>query len=180
MAETDRIVLGQIGAAHGIKGEVRLKSFTEPIEAIAEYSPLVATSGDRFEIETIRPPKGVLIVRFAGIGDRNAAETLNGFDLTVDRDQLSATDLDEFYHADLIGLEAVDNSGSVRGTVIAVQDFGAGDLLEIALPGGNSVYLPFTREAVPEIDLGNKRMVIAPPPGLFETSKADSADERAS
>lgn len=177
MSAMDRIVLGRIGAAHGIKGEVRLKSFTEPIEAITDYGMLESPDGDRFEFETVRAVKGVLIVRFAGVTDRNAAEALNGIDLTIGRDRLPATDDDEFYHSDLIGLEAVDERGRVYGTVVAVQDFGAGDLLEIAPPRGNGAYLPFTRETVPAIDVAGGRIVIAPPAGLFDGTDEDAVGE---
>jgi len=177
MADDDRVLLGRIGAAHGIKGEVRLKSYTDPTEAIVGYGPLETRDGGRrFDIDTWRPSKDLLIVHFAGIGDRDAAETLNGTDLYVGRERLPEPDEDEFYHADLIGLNAVGQDGVVMGTVIAIQDFGAGDLLEIKPPVGPSVYLPFTRDAVPEIDLAGRRVVIVPPPGLFEEAEPDETD----
>ncbi|MCW2308608.1 ribosome maturation factor RimM [Rhodobium gokarnense] len=180
MADPDRILLGQIGAAHGIRGEVRLKSFTEPPEAIADYGALSAGNGREFEIIDWRASKGVLIVRLNGVKDRNAAEALNGTELFVSRDQLGAPEEDEFFHADLIGLDAVDVDGMPFGKVIAVHDFGAGDLLEIKPADRPSAYLPFTLEAVPEVDIAAGRIVVAPPPGLFDdgTDKDEDAAER--
>lgn len=179
MAEPDRIVLGQIGAAHGIKGEVRLKSFTDPIEAITDYGPLDDGKGRRLKITNWRASKGVLIVRLAGIGDRNAAEALNGVELSIDRERLPDADDDEFYHADLIGLKVVDEAGTAFGNVIAVHDFGAGDLLEIDAPDGTGFYLPFTRETVPDIDFDAGRLIIVPPPGLLD-DEGKEAPEAAS
>ncbi|MBB4305237.1 16S rRNA processing protein RimM [Rhodobium orientis] len=178
MADPDRILLGQIGAAHGIKGEVRLKSFTEPPEAIADYGTLSAGNGRDFAITEWRASKGVLVVRLSGVADRNAAEALNGTELYVARDQLGAPEEDEFFHADLIGLDAVDAGGVPFGKVIAIHDFGAGDLLEIKPADRPSAYLPFTLEAVPEVDVAAGRVVVAPPPGLFDdgTDKDDAAE----
>ena len=164
--ETRRIVVGRIGAAHGIKGEVRVKSFTaEPLE-LAAYGPLEASDGRRFTIEAARPAGAspdMLVVRFQGIAERSAAEALNGLDLTVPRERLPEPDEDEFYHADLIGLAAVTPSGAPLGTVVAVPNYGAGDLLEIARPKGPTLLVPFTRAAVPAIDLAAKRVVVDPP-----------------
>ena len=167
MASDDRILLGRIGAAHGIKGEVRLKSYTDPVEAITEYGALEAAAGGAFTFERWRVQKGALIARFTGVTDRNKAETLNGTDLYIARDRLPETDDGEFYHADLIGLLAIDTDGAETGRIVAVQDFGAGDLLEIKPDGTPSVFLPFTEEAVPEIDIAAGRVVIDPPEGFF-------------
>ena len=177
MADPDRILLGQIGAAHGIKGEVRLKSFTEPPEAIVDYGALSAGDGRAFRIADWRASKGVLIVRLKGISDRNAAEALNGTELFVAREQLGAPEEDEFFHADLIGLDAVDVNGIPFGKVMAVHDFGAGDLLEIKPADRPSAYLPFTLEAVPEVDISAGRIVVVPPPGLFDDGSADDEDD---
>ena len=159
-------MVGRIGAAHGIKGEVRVKSFTDAPLDLAAYSPLEAADGRRFTVLSVRPAGAspdMLVVRFEGVGDRNAAEALNGLDLTVPRERLPEPEEDEFYHADLIGLAAVTPDGSPLGTVVAVPNYGAGDLLEIAVAKGPSLLVPFTRAAVPEIDLSAKRVTVVPP-----------------
>lgn len=110
----------------------------------------------------------MLVVRFKGIADRNAAEALTGLDLFVPRDRLPPAEADEFYHSDLVGLTAVLASGETFGTVVAVQNFGAGDILEIAPPRGPSLMLPFTRAVVPEVDVAGGRLTVVPPAGLLE------------
>jgi len=169
---TERVCVAQIGAAHGIRGEVKLRSFTGDRLAIKEYGPLESEDGAaRFTIESLRTAKDHLVVRFAGIDDRNAAERLTNLRLFVPRTRLPATQADEFYHADLIGLKAVDAQGHEFGTVIAVQNFGAGDLLEIKTPeGGETVMLPFTVTTVPAVDIAGGRIVIDPPQGLFNSA----------
>jgi 16S rRNA processing protein RimM len=162
-AASDPILLATIGAAHGVKGEVRVKSFSADPLALGNYGPLAAEDGRHLEIERLRPSKGVLIVKFRGIDDRNAAEALNGLSLYVARNALPAAEDDEFYHADLIGLEAVTPEGEPLGMVVAVHDFGAGDLLDIAPSRGPSILVPFTKSAVPEIDLAAGRMTVVPP-----------------
>ena len=158
-----RILLATIGAAHGVKGEVRVKSFAAEPTALTEYSALHSDGGRVFEIERLRPAKGVVIAKFRGVDDREAAEALNGISLYVDRDALPAPDDDEFYHADLIGLTATTPGGEPLGTVVAVHDHGAGDLLEIAPDSGPSLLIPFTKECVPDIDIAAGRLVVAPP-----------------
>ena len=164
--EARPIVVGRIGAAHGIKGEVRVKSFTAAPMDLAAYSPLEAADGRRFTVTAARPvgaSPDMLVVRFQGVGDRSAAEALNGLDLSVPRDRLPEPEADEFYHADLIGLAAVTPGGAPLGTIVAVPNYGAGDLLEIAPPKGPTMLVPFTRAVVPEIDLTARRVVVAPP-----------------
>ena len=166
MSEARRIVVGRIGAAHGIKGEVRVKSFTDRPLDLAAYGLLEAADGRHFAIEAARPAGAspdMLVVRFAGIGDRNAAETLNGLELSVPRDRLPEPEADEFYHADLIGLSAVTPAGETLGTVVAVPNYGAGDLLEVAPPKGPTLLVPFTRASVPEIDLAGGRVTVELP-----------------
>jgi 16S rRNA processing protein RimM len=160
-----RICVARIGAAHGLRGEVRLNSFTADPMAVASYGVLQDADGQRsFEIENCRPSKGVLIARFKGIADRTAAERLCNVDLYVPRDRLPAPEADEFYHADLIGLSAVGRDGAPVGTVVAIHDFGAGDLLEIAPAGGGpTLMLPFTDTVVPTIDIAGRRLVVVPP-----------------
>ncbi len=170
-SEARRIVVGRIGAAHGIKGEVRVKSFTARPLDVASYSPVEAADGRRFTILSARPAGAspdMLVVRFQGIDERNQAEALNGIELTVPRERLPEPEADEFYHADLIGLAAVTPSGAPLGTVVAVPNYGAGDLLEIAPPKGPALLVPFTRAVVPEIDLSAGRVVVDPPAEVGE------------
>ena len=170
-AAAERVVIARIGAAHGIKGEVRVKAFTGEPADIASYGLLEAADGRRFEVEALRPAAGgspdMLVVRFKGIADRNQAEALNGIELSVPRARLPEAGPDEFYHADLIGLAAVTTDGASLGTVTAVPNYGAGDLLEIAPKRGESILVPFTRAVVPEVDLASGRVVVDPPEGLI-------------
>jgi len=171
----DQVVVARIGGAHGIKGEVRVASFTADPMDVAKYAPLVAADGRSFEIVSARPAgsgPGTLVVRFEGIADRTAAEALNGIELSVPRTALGDTADDEFFHADLIGLPAYMPDGAPLGTVIAVQNYGAGDLIEIAPPRGNTILIPFTHAAVPEIDVAGRRLVVDPPPGLIEEASS--------
>jgi 16S rRNA processing protein RimM len=159
-----RVVLATIGAPHGIRGEVRVKSFTANPVSLADYGPLYSDGGRRFEIERLRSLKGdMLVVKFRGVDDRNAAEALNGLELSVDRSALPPANAGEYYHADLIGLEAVDTDAKPLGRVVAVQNFGAGDILEIAPPEGPSLLIPFTNATVPDIEISAGRLTIVPP-----------------
>jgi 16S rRNA processing protein RimM len=159
----DRICVAQIGAAHGIRGEVRLRSFTGDPMAIASYGPLESEDGTlRFTIETLRPAKDHFVARLAGVGDRNAAEQLTNLRLYVAREKLPPAGDGEFYHADLVGLAAVTPDGTALGTVTAVHNFGAGDVIEIKPESGETLLVPFTDAAVPEIDLAAGRMVVVP------------------
>ena len=172
----ERVVLGRLGAAHGIRGEIRLKAFTEHPAAVADYGPLEAGDGRVFVIEALRSAGAdMLVVRLAGVRDRNAAEALNGTELSVRRERLPAPDEDDFYHADLIGLAAVSPDGAALGTVTAVYNHGAGDILEIALPEGEPLLVPFTRETVPTIDLAARRLVVSPLPESDD--EGDGEDE---
>ncbi|MEJ0097614.1 MAG: ribosome maturation factor RimM [Bauldia sp.] len=168
MAPRRQVVVAQIGAAHGIKGEVRLKSFTQDPFSVQDYGTLFAADGRAFEVETARAAAGsssrdMLIVRLKGVVDRNAAEKLNGIELSVPQEKLPEAEADEFYHADLIGLAAVTTSGETLGTIVAVPNYGAGDLIEIAPPVGSTLLVPFTRSAVPEVDVAAGRVVVIPP-----------------
>jgi len=148
------VLMAVIGAAHGIKGELRVKTFTGEAMALGEYGPLFARDGRVFEIADIRPQGTVVVVRFKGVADRNAAEALTGTELFVERGMLP-TELaeEEFYHTDLVGLAVVDTSGVTIGTVGAVLNFGAGDILEISGPGLKGALVPFTKAAIPLVDL---------------------------
>ena len=160
-----RVCIAQIGAAHGVRGEVRLKAFTEDPLSVRRYGPLETEDGRRFEIEAVRPTKDdMLVARLKGISDRDTAERLTNLRLYVGRDRLPKPADGEFYHADLIGLAATTADGAPFGTVKAVHNFGAGDLLEIEpAAGGATVMLPFTEATVPTIDIAGGRVVIAPP-----------------
>ncbi|NLH83178.1 MAG: ribosome maturation factor RimM [Phyllobacteriaceae bacterium] len=174
------ILVGRIGAAHGIKGEVRLKSFTDPVDAIADYGPLRLPDGHTLTLERLRPQGEMLVVKFREIADRNAAERLTNRDLFVPRSALPEPEDEEtFYHADLIGLDVVDAAGTGFGAVVAVQDYGAGDLLEIRAVGGKSFLLPFTRAFVPVVDLAGRRVVIAPPEGFFAETAPEPGEDGA-
>lgn len=157
------VQLAVIGAAHGIRGEVRVKTYTGDPLALSDYGLLYDEAGRSYEILEIREAKTVVVVRFKDVNDRNAAEKLNGTALFIDREQLpEELDEDEFYHEDLVGLEAVDLDGTVLGEITAVFDFGGGDLLELSTPGRKPYLIPFTQSAVPEIDLTNGRLVVDP------------------
>lgn len=148
------IQMAVIGAAHGIKGELRVKTFTGDPLALADYGPLYAKDGRAFEIAAIRPANEVVVVRFKGVADRNAAEALTGTELFVDRAALPDDgDEGEFYHADLVGLQVRDENGAPVGKVFAVQNYGGGDILEIQYQGRKGVLIPFTQAAVPVVDV---------------------------
>ncbi|MEQ9635140.1 MAG: ribosome maturation factor RimM [Devosia marina] len=167
MADTSsRILMGTIGAAHGIKGEVRIASHTQEPEAIADYGPLETNRpGLVITIESARLQKTVLIARIKGVRDRNAAELLNGVELYVERSRLpDIEDEDDFYHADLIGLDARLDNGVSIGAVSAIYDHGAGDILEVRDERSGDTFLyPFTKAVVPLIRIADGYLVIAPP-----------------
>ena len=165
MACGARICLGQIGAAHGVRGEVRLRSFTADPEAIRRYGPLETEDGRVVQIKSLRAAKDHFVASIKGVADRNAAEQLTNVKLYVPRERLPAPDEpDEFYHADLIGLDVVDRAGARRGTVVAIHNFGAGDLIEIKPAEGNKTQmLPFDAATVPVIDIAAGRLVVVEP-----------------
>jgi 16S rRNA processing protein RimM len=163
----ERVCIAQIGAAHGIRGEVRLKAFTQDPMAVARYGALEAEDGSRaFEIVSVRPARDMLVARLKGIGDRDAAERLKNLRLYVPRSRLPEPEPGEFYHADLVGLPVTTAAGAAYGTVVAVHNFGAGDLIEIKpVDQRETVMLPFTEAAFPVVDIAARRLVIAPPEG---------------
>jgi len=166
---SDRVCVGAVAGAFGVKGEVRLKSFTATPEDIAGYGPVLTEDGARsFEVTLTGQTTGALTARLSGIATKEQADALRGTRLVVPRERLPALPEDEFYHADLIGLSVHDSGGALLGRVQAVLNHGASDLLEIALPGGGgTALLPFTREAVPTVDLASGRLVADPPDGIF-------------
>jgi 16S rRNA processing protein RimM len=165
MAPTDRICVGAIAGAFGVKGEVRLKSFCAQPEAIAAYAPLWTEDGSRsFTLKLTRGSGTGLTARLSGINSKEEADALRGVELFADRDRLPNLPDDEFYHADLIGLEVLDTGGQILGRVRAVHNHGAGDILEIHAPGQRSTLLiPFTKKAVPTVDLTAGRIIADPP-----------------
>ncbi len=162
----NKVRVARIGAAHGVRGEMKLWSFTQDPAAVADYGPLETEDGKRhFEIETMRAAKDHFVVRLVGVADRDAAEKLVNTDLFVPRERLPAIDQDDtYYHADLIGLAAVTPDGVALGSVTALYNFGAGDLIEIATTqGGDPLLLPFTDAVVPEVDIATKKIVVVLP-----------------
>ena len=161
-----RIRVARIGAAHGVRGEVKLWSFTQDPAAIADYGPLETEDGSRrFEIESMRAAKDHFVARLSGVADRDAAEALRNVDLYVSRDRLPEIDEDDtFYYADLVGLDAVTPDGTAFGRVTAIHNFGAGDIVEIApVAGGAPLLLSFTEANVPEVDMAARRIVVVVP-----------------
>jgi 16S rRNA processing protein RimM len=163
---TRRVLLGRIAGAHGVRGEVRIRSFTAEPASIVSYGPLADEPGTReFKLllrGTVRGDE--LIARIEGVDDRNAAEALRGTELYVDRDRLPPIEnASEYYEVDLIGLEAVDPHGNALGTVARVVDYGAGPVLEVRAADGSELWLPFTDAVVPSVDLAAGRLVVVPP-----------------
>lgn len=167
---SDLICVGAIGGAFGVQGEVRLKSFTAEAASIADYAPLTTEDGSReFDVVVTRSIKNGLAARLSGVVTKEDADALKGTKLFAPRDRLPELPEDEFYHTDLIGLEVRDTGGTVLGNVKSVQNNGADDLLEIHGPGlKNTVLLPFTKAAVPTVDLSAGRIIADPPDGLFD------------
>ena len=164
-----RVCVGVVAGAHGVRGAVKIKSFTATPEDVAGYGPLEDESGERrFSLRLVGTGKGVVIGHLSGIVDRNQAEAARGLRLYLPRAALPPTEEDEYYHADLIGLAAVLTDGTPVGAVRAVHDFGAGDTLEIARTEGPPVMVPFTRAIVPSVELAAGRLVVDPPPGLLD------------
>ena len=169
----ERVCVAQIGPAHGVRGEVKLWSFTADPLAVKDYGPLESEDGSAtFEIEALRPVRDHLVVRLRGVSDRDTAERLTNTRLFVPRARLPAAADDEFYHADLIGLSAVTADGRELGTVVAIHNFGAGDILELrAADGRDTMMVPFTDATVPVVDIAGRRIVVDPPQ---ETSAEDT------
>ena len=151
-----KVCIGAIAGPHGVNGLVRLKSFTADPEAVAAYGPVTDAAGlRRFRIVLTGAARDMLLARIEGVVDRTAAEALRGVELYVERGRLPAPEADEFYHADLIGLDVRDENGLAVGRVTAVQNFGGGDILEISHNGREGMMIPFSRAAVPEVNLAD-------------------------
>ncbi len=172
-----RVCVGQILGAHGVRGLVKLASFTEDPEAIAHYGPLTDEAGHcRFTVTLSSAQKAHFLARIEEVRDRESAQALTGMRLFVEREQLPLADEDEFYHADLIGLRAELPDGTSLGTVAALHNFGAGDIVELALESGRRPFLPFNRITVPTVDLAGKRIVVDPPVGLLDEGGEPDAE----
>src|SRR5712671_776841 len=167
-----QVCVARIGAPHGVRGAVKLWTFTEDPLAVKAYGLLLTKDGARqFEVTHAREAKGHLVATLKGIATREEAERLNGIELYIAREKLPATEEDEYYHADLIGLAAVTTANEALGRVIAIHNYGAGDIIEIAPPQGATMLLPFTNAVVPLVDIANGRVVIELP------AEIDGGDE---
>src|SRR5260370_22319266 len=163
-AVSQRIWVGRIGAPDGVRGGVKLWTFTEDPMAVMHYGPLATRDGTRkFEVANAREAKGHLVATLKGVASREEAERLNGIELYIAREKLPATDADEYYHADLIGLAAVNAADEPIGRVIAIHNFGAGDIIEIAPPHGATILLPFPNAVVPTLHLAAGPVVLELP-----------------
>ncbi|NQW02312.1 MAG: ribosome maturation factor RimM [Rhodospirillales bacterium] len=169
------ICVGAVTGARGIKGDIRIKSFTDDPEAIASYGPLYDKTGTKtFDLQITGQAKGQLVGRIKGTPDRNAAEKLKGLQFFVPRDVLPAPDDDEFYFSDLIGLRVEDREGKSLGTIQSVDDYGAGNVLEIVGVVAGGLLVPFTKQTVPRVDIGKGLVVVDPPDGLFDPPEAQA------
>ncbi|MBN8983211.1 MAG: 16S rRNA processing protein RimM, partial [Rhizobiales bacterium] len=167
--------IARIGAAHGVRGAVKLWTFTEDPFAVLDYGPLSTKDGGRrFEVSNAREAKDHLVATLQGVTTRNDAEKLNGIELYVPREKLPPAEDGEYYHVDLIDLAAVSMDGAPIGRVVAIHNFGAGDVIEIAPPKGATLLLPFTDAVVPTVDIAGGRVVIEMP-GEVDGDTADQA-----
>lgn len=174
-----RVLLGTISSAHGIRGEVTLRTYTADPQAIAAYGPLSDKDGTRtFKIRSLKVTPKTVIARLEGVADRNGAEALRGVDLYVARDKLPKPDEREFYHADLVGLAVRDAAGETVGAIVTVANFGAGDLIEVRyLDREATEYVPFTDACVPHIDVAAGYAVIVPPEMTGEQEPASGGGD---
>ncbi len=174
-----RICVGVVAGAHGVRGLVRVKSFTEEPRDVAAYGTLFDKAGNRqFNLQVTGSAKGVLLAKLDGVATREAAEALRGVEFYVSRDALPQTEEDEFYHSDLIGLRAELADGKPYGTIRALHEFGAGDMIEILLEGGGVSVLPFTRVIVPTVDIAAGKVIVEPP--VETDAREDRKDEEIS
>lgn len=179
MTSRNRLCVGMITGPHGVRGLVRVKSFTAVPADLAGYRPITDADGVRcFDLEFVGEVRGLFLARIAGVRDRDAALPLRGVQLYIDRDLLPPVEEeDEYYYTDLIGLTASRSDGSVYGSVKAVHDFGAGAMIEIELSEGGIVILPFTAEIFPEVDLAGRKVVTVPPSVVGADERHDTEDD---
>lgn len=176
MKQAPRVCLGVIVGAKGLRGEVRIKSFTEDPADVAAYGPLSTDDGRTFTLTVTGAAAGAVIAKVKGVADRNAAEALKGLELYVERGALPAAEEGAYYHADLIGLAASLATGEELGKVTAIHNFGGGDMIEVKDGDGRSELIPFTALSVAKVDLAAGVVVINPLPGLFDSEKHDEED----
>lgn len=173
-----RILLGRIAGAHGIRGDVLIRSFAGDPQDIAAYGPLTDADGKRsFTIKAARVTNKGVVARIAGVADRNGAEALVGVELYVDRDRLPEPEPDTFYHSDLVGLAAVAPDGSPIGRIAAVVNYGAGDILEIAVgDSGATELVPFSPAYVPDVDIAGGRVTVVLPESIEAGEPSDGSE----
>jgi 16S rRNA processing protein RimM len=171
----DRVCVGVVVGVHGVRGAVKVKSFTEVAADIGYYSPVEDEAGTRkIRLKVTGEAKGLVVVTLEGVGDRDAAEALKGTRFWVPRERLPRLGEDEFLYSDLIGMAVEGTDGNRLGTVTAVHDFGAGDVLDIALVAKGSLMVPFTKAMVPEVDMPGRRLVVIPPVYVADEGSEDS------
>ena len=173
-----RVCLGCIIGAHGVRGLLTVRPYTEVAEDIAAYGPVETASGRRLELAVKSAKKAGLIVAATGVTSRQDAEALRGEEFFAARDRLPEPGGDEWYRSDLVGLAAISTDGEALGTIVAVENFGAGDLLEIAPQRGATVYIPFTRDIVPQVDIPGGRVILVPPVGSFDTDDENAEQDQ--
>lgn len=179
-SSASKVCLGVIVSSHGVRGLVRVKPFTEEPMNVGAYGPVETQDGKkRFALQAMSVAKGLVLCRLEGVNDRDVADALRGTELYVPRERLPEPEADDdFYQADLIGLNAVDARGRLYGRVLGFQNFGAGDLIEFdPVEGGQSVLMPFTADNVPAVDMEAKLLIIDPPLGLFADVAAGADGE---
>ena len=167
----DAVLVGVFGAPHGVRGELRLKSYMQDPASIDSYGFLSDSAGRRYDLTAVRPLKDdLLVVRVKGVADRDAAQKLTNLQLFIARAKLPPPAEDEFYCRDLIGLRAETSEGFLLGTIVAVPNYGAGDILEVAPPAGETLLFPFTRAVVPQVDLAAGKVIVEPPVEVADDS----------
>ena len=172
-----RVLLGVVAAPHGVRGLVRIKSFTEDPMAVASYGPLSDESGKKmYRVEALSAARDAVLARIEGVADRTAAEAVRGLRLYVERSALPEAGDREWYEADLVGLPAVGKDGRSWGKVVAFHDFGAGPVMEVSGSSMGGLMLPFTDEAVPEIDIEGGKVIVDPPAGLLAAANEKEAE----
>lgn len=172
------VLVGVVVGVHGVRGNVRIKSYTEDPAAVGRYGPLRDGEGRPVSLRVVGEAKGTVVAALPGIRDRDAAEALRGTRLFVPRSALPPPEEEEFYHADLIGMAVETADGAPLGQVCEVANYGAGDVLEVRPPQGPTIIVPFTRAAVPVVDLAGRRVVVVPPAGLLDPVRPDERDGR--
>ncbi|WP_374447632.1 ribosome maturation factor RimM, partial [Stella sp.] len=170
------VLVGTVVGVHGVRGNVKIKSYTDDPAALGRYRPVLDGEGRPVRLRVVGEAKGTVLAQFDGVADRDAAEALRGTRLFVPRSALPPPAEEEFYHADLIGMVVETGGGERLGTVVEVANYGAGDVLEVRPERGTSILVPFTRAVVPVVDLAARRVVVDPPAGLLDPVRADERD----